>query len=88
VSNGAERNRAGERAPTGAAGGGEGGNGRVSVKQDIHNRLLALFGRPDARLTTAFVLSRFRDLGDQYAPLFKSTLRAVAQHEDGYWSKR
>jgi hypothetical protein len=63
-------------------------NGRVSVKQDIQSRLQALFAQADRSLTTAFVLSRFRDLGDQYAPLFRQLLREAAVHRNGTWMKR
>lgn len=61
---------------------------KMTVRQDIQNRLVALFGRADRPLTTAFVLSRFKDLGDQYAPLFRELLRAVAVHNNGTWSKK
>ena len=62
--------------------------GKMTVRQDIQSRLTALFSRADRPLTTAFVLSRFKDLGDQYAPLFRELLRTVAVHNNGTWSKK
>jgi DNA excision repair protein ERCC-6 len=64
------------------------GTARASVKDDIAVRLRTLFDQADRPLTTAFVLSRFKDLGDQYAPLFRDLLRSVAKHRDGTWSKK
>jgi len=61
---------------------------RVTVRDDILNRLTQMFSRADRPLTTTFVLSRFKDLGDQYAPLFRELLRSVAVHNNGVWSKR
>lgn len=54
----------------------------------IRGRLLALFERDGDGLTTSFILSKFRDLGDQYAPLFKFILRDVARFEKNFWSKK
>lgn len=59
-----------------------------SISSDITCRLQAIFSKPQDRLTTAFVLSKFKDLGDQYAPLFRDILRSVAVHKDGAWMKR
>jgi hypothetical protein len=41
-----------------------------------------------ARYTTNAVLMRFKDFGDQYAPLFKDCLRSVAELKEGYWVKK
>eukprot|EP00606_Chrysophyceae_sp_TOSAG23-5_P000069 GSChrysophyteH2.ASY1.ANO1.1275.1 assembled CDS len=39
-------------------------------------------------LRTEYVLSKFRDVGDQYAPVFRETLRKVAYLKDGKWYKK
>ena len=62
--------------------------GRVSVKRDIADRLHALFANSDRPLSMAFVLSRFSDLGDQYAPLFRELLRGVAVFRNGAWIRK
>ncbi len=67
---------------------GAGASARGSVKQDIQTRLQGLFAQADRALSTAFVLSRFRDLGDQYAPLFRQLLQETAVHRNGTWTKR
>jgi hypothetical protein len=59
-----------------------------SISSDITNRLQSIFSKPQDRLSTAFVLSKFKDLGDQYAPLFRDLLRSVAVHKEGAWMKR
>lgn len=59
-----------------------------SISSDITCRLQSLFSKPQDRLSTAFVLSKFKDLGDQYAPLFRDLLRSVAVHKEGAWMKR
>ena len=40
---------------------------------------------PRIGLTTEFILGQFRDIGDQYAPLFRTVLRQVAYLENGLW---
>lgn len=59
-----------------------------SISSDITCRLQSIFSKPQDRLSTAFVLSKFKDLGDQYAPLFRDLLRSVAVHKEGAWMKR
>lgn len=70
------------------SGGASSSQAKLSVKQDIQSRLAALFSRADRPLSTSFVLSRFKDLGDQYAPLFRELLRGVATHNNGMWNKK
>lgn len=59
-----------------------------SISSDITCRLQSIFSKPQDRLSTAFVLNKFKDLGDQYAPLFRDLLRSVAVHKEGAWMKR
>eukprot|EP01038_Epipyxis_sp_PR26KG_P004159 gene4159-5923_t len=75
---------------------------KVSIQQDVINRLNNLFNKNDSNtntnnnrnqlnrmiFTTDFILNQFKDLGDQYAPLFRDCLRSVAYLEDGVWVKK
>ena len=71
-----------------------------SVQSDILRRLGKLFsmnqntthhrsgsggGGGDRGLMTEFILSNFRDLGDQYASIFKQSLHQIASMKDGKW---
>jgi hypothetical protein len=61
------------------------------VRQDVAHRLQVLFrDRRTSGCSTAFVLSRFKDLGDQYAPLFRELLHQVASMDKktGLWTKK
>ena len=62
------------------------------VAGSIRTRILALFESSEQYnsdgLKTAFILSKFRDLGDQYAPLFKSILRDIARLDNGVWKRK
>jgi hypothetical protein len=67
----------------------------TSISGDISKRLGILFtnsinsdrGR-DNGLNTDYILHNFRDLGDQYASMFKDTLHQMAVLKDGKWYKR
>lgn len=67
----------------------------TSMTGDISKRLGILFtnsinsnrGR-DCGLNTDYILHNFRDLGDQYASMFKDTLNQIALLKDGKWYKR
>jgi hypothetical protein len=67
----------------------------TSISGDISKRLGILFinsinlnrGR-DNGLNTDYILHNFRDLGDQYASMFKDTLHQIAVLKDGKWYKR
>lgn len=69
------------------------GENRPSVRKNIEDRLNFLFDRFGANsvngLKTSFILSKFRDLGDQYAPLFREVLRSVASRDvtNGTWKR-
>ena len=69
-----------------------------SVQSDILRRLGKLFssnqttthhrgghGGGDRGLMTEFILGNFRDLGDQYASIFKQSLHQIASMKDGKW---
>ena len=61
----------------------------ASVQENLKRRLQLLFedtnGRP---LTTEYVLHKFSDLGDQYAAIFRTELRNIAQIKNGKWFKK
>jgi hypothetical protein len=68
-----------------------------SLEENMERRLLALFhssasssshGAAARGLTTDFLLGKFRDVGDQYAPLFRDLLRKVAILREGKWYLR
>jgi hypothetical protein len=40
------------------------------------------------KVSSGYILSRFTDLGDQYAPLFKEILKSIATLKDGHWVRR
>lgn len=66
-----------------------------SIEQVIRDRLLRLFRlqrsegrgvRCNPSLSSKDILSKFRDLGDQYAPLLKALLRGIATLREGMWT--
>lgn len=66
-----------------------------SMTGDISKRLGILFANSinsnrgrDTGLNTDYILHNFRDLGDQYAAMFKDTLHSVAVLKDGKWYRR
>ena len=62
---------------------------RLSVDEQMRHRLLDLFAKnPRQPLSTVYILQQFKDLGDQYAPLFKEILRSIANRSDGRWLKK
>lgn len=80
------------------------GQRKKTIHDDIRRRLEAIFKEFDTddrscsgshishgkkhRLTSNYIISRFPDLGDQYAPLFKEILRSVAILRDGQWCRK
>jgi hypothetical protein len=61
--------------------------GRGGIVGNIRSRLNQLFDRYPKGLKTENILEHFRDLGDQYAPLFKQTLRSIAQWNGTVWKR-
>jgi hypothetical protein len=64
----------------------------ASVRGNISNRLVALFRNAGSArgggLSSDYILQNFRDLGDQYASLFRDVLRQVAEQKEGRWYLR
>jgi DNA excision repair protein ERCC-6 len=58
-----------------------------SIAEKLRSRLFRLFSKKEF-LPTEEILSQFKDLGDQYASLFKQILRSVAVMENGMWKKK
>jgi hypothetical protein len=58
-----------------------------SIADKLRSRLFRLFLKKE-ELTTEEILSQFKDLGDQYASLFKQILRSVAVMENGMWKRK
>ena len=64
----------------------------TTLQEDIESRLTNLF-KESARLNrnvriglrSEFILGRFKDIGDHYAPTFRDILRTVAELKDGKW---
>ncbi len=59
----------------------------LSLSERLKQRLLQLF-EAKGEMSSQEVLLHFKDLGDQYAPIFKETLRSVAVLQGGKWKKR
>lgn len=55
----------------------------VGLEESLRQRLLSLFREQSGGIATQALLSRFRDLGDQHASLFRAVLREVAALGDG-----
>ena len=62
----------------------------TSLEENIERRLLSILsGAAGNRgVLTEDVLGRFRDIGDQYAPLFREILRKTARLDGGRWYKK
>ncbi len=58
-----------------------------AIHQSILERLHQLF-KSHGFMSTSFLLSKFKDLGDHYAPVFKKMLHSVAFKKDGNWYKK
>jgi len=60
----------------------------LSIQDSITQRLLTLFhtSPPPHQLPTTTLLAAFPDLGDQYAPLFRQTLRSLATTNNSLWT--
>jgi hypothetical protein len=61
------------------------GVSRESCPVDLLSRLKRLFEYPFSAYTTNEVLSRFSDVDDKFAAVFKQMLREVARLQDGKW---
>lgn len=59
------------------------------IEEQLRARLLSAFrAQPSLTISTNGILQQFRDLGDQYAPLFRRLLRSVAILKEGTWVLR
>ena len=55
---------------------------------NILSRLKRLFEVPFANYTTHEILSKFNDLDDKYAVVFREMLRTVAKFQDNKWVRK
>jgi len=60
----------------------------ASLEDNIKARLQSIFSSASSNgLTTDFILNKFADLPDRFAPIFKAQLKAVAKFTNGKWVK-
>jgi hypothetical protein len=58
------------------------------LEDNIKARLQSIFSSASSNgLTTDFILNKFADLPDRFAPIFKAQLKAVAKFTNGKWVK-
>ena len=59
-----------------------------SLEDNIKARLRSIFSSDSSDgLSTEFILNKFADLPDRYAPIFKAQLKTIAKFTNGKWVK-